>query len=292
MSYFPNVPQPNDIPADTQDEFLMNYDTLNTEYGINHIPFGNTITEVTQASPTVFTSPNHRLTSGDTIQPFHMYGINEITGRASWPDTINNTVFAVTVLSDDTFSIVFDSTSLDTYEPSSGNYLVTSTYPYGYHTQLNFSRPLPSSPDLVAPKSSVFVKENIVSTLQADLKSYEEVITNELFHQSAPILLDFLTNNDFRYGATAVTTNGFITPWGIKVNLSNEMSFYPDTGLTKIFTYAIPYTTTNYFTIVTRYIDTSTTDLRVTASDLVSFTVTRGAGPAIGPRFSVLSMGI
>lgn len=40
-SYTPNIPQPSDIPAQSQDQILQNFQTINTFYGVNHVPLTN-----------------------------------------------------------------------------------------------------------------------------------------------------------------------------------------------------------------------------------------------------------
>lgn len=36
MSYFPNIPQPNDDPSDSQSELLANFGKMNSDFSINH----------------------------------------------------------------------------------------------------------------------------------------------------------------------------------------------------------------------------------------------------------------
>ena len=55
--YNPGCPLANDLPSDSQDEFLTNFERLNTIFGVDHIPFGNTIVDATRANPCVITSP-------------------------------------------------------------------------------------------------------------------------------------------------------------------------------------------------------------------------------------------
>lgn len=38
MTYSPNIPQPTDIPADSQGDILQNFQSLNTIFGVNHLP--------------------------------------------------------------------------------------------------------------------------------------------------------------------------------------------------------------------------------------------------------------
>lgn len=289
MSYFPSIPQPDDIPADSQDEFLTNYGTLNEEFGINHIPFGNTVTSATLANPSVITSVNHRLITGDTVTFYHMFGINTNVGRIPWPDTINGVNFAITKIDDDSFSIPLDTSSFDPYEASSGNYLVTSAYSYGFHTKLNIPNALLNSPNLVSPKSSIYTKVIEKTYVRGKFPNFtNEVISSiELFFQNANSGEKQLTNNNMIPKFQG--TQGLTLPWGVILNFN----FATVGGQNQtVFSYAVPYTTTNYFTIATYRTESenpaTSNDIRVTSSTLADFTVNRRPGAV----FSFFSMGV
>lgn len=285
MSYFPGIPQPDDIPADSQDEFLINYGTLNNVFGVNHIPFGNTVVSATNANPCVITSTNNRLVDGDQVTFYHMYGINSNGIRVIWPDTINGVNFVVTKIvgDDDSFSIPLDTSSYDTYEPSSGNYLVTSSYPYGYHTLINLLQPIANNPNLNSPNSSLFSKQ--ITDIFPRTIIPIPLISNELFFQNNNSSTYQLTNNNLKRNTLSYS---FISPWGIIINMFPVISVPSNVSPPIVFNYGIPYTTTNYFTIANyRSKRSSSDDINIITSDLSSFTVS--AVP--GESFSYISMG-
>ena len=43
MTYNPNIPQPTDIPSQSQAQILDNFNLANTYFGINHVPFDATL---------------------------------------------------------------------------------------------------------------------------------------------------------------------------------------------------------------------------------------------------------
>lgn len=43
MTYNPNIPQPTDIPSQSQSQILDNFTVANTVFGINHVPFDATL---------------------------------------------------------------------------------------------------------------------------------------------------------------------------------------------------------------------------------------------------------
>lgn len=70
-SYNPACPAPSDIPRDSQDEFLMNFTTLNSLYSTDHLPFTN----------------NNILTNGMHTQIHFEKNLNppnELPNRSSW----------------------------------------------------------------------------------------------------------------------------------------------------------------------------------------------------------------
>jgi len=112
-----------DIYADTQElttakiEFFKDSDT--SPYKTQHIDFlpnlnyVSPIVNVILGSPTTINSPQHGLTSGDTI---FIYGVNGTVA-------INGGPFIVTVLNDTSFTIPVDSTAYGAYTFGGGLYL-------------------------------------------------------------------------------------------------------------------------------------------------------------------------
>lgn len=41
MSYNPNIPQPSDIPSQSQAQFLVNFQQLNTIFDVDHVPYND-----------------------------------------------------------------------------------------------------------------------------------------------------------------------------------------------------------------------------------------------------------
>lgn len=210
-SYDPGTPLPFDIPSESQDEFLMNFEELNNQFGVDHIPFGNTITLITNTNPSVITSTDHLLVTGNTIKPSHIAGLSELNVVTPW--SINGTNYAVTVIDANTFSIPVDTTNLTDFPPyiaDSGDYLVTTAgFPYGFHKKNTFATTLQSPPNLLSPKSSLFT-QSLTNGVT------EDIITQLMFQDGVGnSFIDQLTNSTIIEGDAGV---GFKTPWGIIIN--------------------------------------------------------------------------
>lgn len=210
MTYNYNVPLPNDLPSDNQPVFQSNFDTLNDQFGINHVKLGRTVEGATLSNPCIISSVDHGLTTGDTAVFTHVRGINAQGVVSDW--AINGGAgYVITVINENTFSIPVDSTTYDPYIPNSGDFSSTA-YNYGYHTKLFFQQPPLNfnQPDLQSPATSLYPK---------DIGNFAS-----LFFQKGPqaVLESLLTF--FVFSPTDVnfieTPNGigFITPWGLIVN--------------------------------------------------------------------------
>lgn len=288
MTYNPGTPLPQDIPADSQDEFLTNFDELNEIYGINHIPFGNTIVSATTANPCVMVSPNHRLTSGDSITLYTLDGLNAETGKEPWP--INGNTYAganLTVIDANSFSINQDTSTFDPYIESSGNFLCNEAdYGYGMHKFINFAQKLTAGPGRAAPLSALYTRQVERQSLNYP---FDKITQTSLYFQNNVANEYQLTNNTIINETGSIKGYGWRTPWGTIINFWNWQSFGANSPATVVVSLPIPYSTTHYFTLVTPIIRGN---LRVTAKTLTDFTVAKaGSGPSNGHTFSYLSMG-
>ncbi len=289
MSYDPNNPLPQDIPNDSQSVFMDNFETLNNFFGVNHIPFGNSIFSATSANPCVIVSENHRLANGENISIFALTGLNDAGVVTDW--SINGNSYNITLIDDDTFSIPVDTTSEPAYISNSGNFLSNNAgYGYGYHKLINFSKLYPNPASVFAPKSSIFTK-NIEYKWPGTLEPITELVSFFKNNANSEVqLTGFLLQGD------TFETLGFNLPWNLKVNLgSSEFDDLPAQTFKDI-TYKIPYTLYNFGTIITLQRTqslSSSADLRVSTSNLTSFRTTRqSTNNNTGRVFYYISMGI
>lgn len=232
-SYNPRIPQQFDLPSDSQPDIETNFLSLNEVYGEDHIPFGNLIEEATLAAPIVCTSTNHRLTTGDVITVFNMEGTTDAGVRKDWD--INGSAFTVTVIDDDTFSLDgSDSTTFPTYLSNSGDFS-SAALPYGEHTKNLFPIPSLQPPNRNTPKSAYFTR------------AVED--GSQLFFQNGPTATDSLQMTDLPIEATTTTGKGFITPWGLIINMGQVI------GVAQEFTtfdYPLAFTSTVFSFNITR----------------------------------------
>lgn len=211
MTYNYNVPLPNDLPSDNQPVFQSNFDSLNDQFGINHVKLGRSVEGATISNPCIISSANHGLSNGDTVVFTHVRGINAQGVVSNW--AINGGAgYVITVINENTFSIPVDSTTYDPYIPNSGDFSSTA-YNYGYHTKLFLQQPPLNfkQPDLQSPATSLYPK---------DIGNFAS-----LFFQNGPqaVLESLLTTfvfspNDVNFIETA-NGIGFITPWGLIINI-------------------------------------------------------------------------
>jgi hypothetical protein len=290
MSYDPGTPLPQDIPADSQDEFLTNFDTLNQFYGVDHIPFGNKIVSATLANPCVITSPGHRLSTGNNITVFALRGINEAGVFIDW--TINGNSYNVTVIGDNNFSIPADTSAEPAYDPESGNFLVnTANYGYGSHRKITFSQNTAQGPEKASPFSSIYMKKFITKKFTSNL---DNILKD--FEIFAPFFKNNLNQEvqlaEYNLTGTQQSILGFKSSFGPTINFGRT-HFVSGTSL--IVPLSIPYLTTHFTTIVTLFKTSglsSTSELIVTTLTNDNFTVTRSGSQSTGREFFYISMGI
>lgn len=233
--YNPRNPLPFNIPADSQADLLGNFQALDSYFGVDHVPFGNSIESATSANPCAIKSTNHGLTSGNTVFIDALKGL--LFGVESlW--TINGNSYTATVVDGDNFTINVNTTAQNPYIANSGCFSC-ATLPYGYHKKVSLLAPLPSDPGLTSPQTSVYTKF-------LNAKDTEP----ELFFQNGTTaaLVKSLSRQ------TIVQTSagrGVKTPWGIILNFGQV----PCTGVlaTDTFSFPIPFTSTPTTLIATAY---------------------------------------
>ena len=211
MTYNPNIPQGPDLPSESQIDINSNFLSLNQVFGEDHIPFGNLIEEATLATPCVLTSTNHRLTTADTVTVFNMEGITTGGVRQDW--SINSTLFVVTVIDADTFSLDGSNTTAEPpYIADSGDF-TSAALPYGEHTKNFFPSTILNPPNRANPKSAYFTQniENLAQLFFQNDDTVEDAfpLTN-IPIKATSLLIDGTVNR-----GKAI---GFDTPWKIIVN--------------------------------------------------------------------------
>lgn len=222
-NYNPGTPQPNDIPSQSQDDFLDNFFDVNSFFGADHIPFGNIVSNATSANPCVCTSENHGLTTGNTVHISHFGSlVNDLIELWS----INGGPYTVTVIDPNTFSINADSSTQLPYLANSGAFVCTQ-FPYGFHKQITLPQVLKFPPGLMAPASSLYpqLRDDLAQLVYQNNKTDADQIN--------------LTNIPFIQNST-MNGKGFITPWGVRINMGNVAYTPAGTG----YTFPIPFTTT------------------------------------------------
>jgi hypothetical protein len=290
MTYSTNSPQATDIPADSQSEFLTDFQLLNSIFGVDHIPFGNVITAATRANPCKVTSPNHRLTTGATVTVYRMKGTNSLGQPEAW--SINGSTFTVTVVDANNFTLNgLDSSAFDSYIADTGDYLVTSSYPYGFHKKVSFLEPLTNNPGLVSPQCSIYTKMlSEISRVfrpkdqQTGFKSESTPFLNLKFQNgNTQANSTYLTGCDLKFNNLSQVTPfisgtqfGFKTPFGLTFNvgrvfvLSNGTHTVPNVVNYDSVHYTTVFANDAFSTGVTRVTVLNLSNFQFTASGLVS----------------------
>lgn len=243
MTYNPSIPRPPDIPANSQAQFLSNFELLNQYFGIDHVPFGNAVTAATLADPCQLTSPNHGLSTGNTVTLGNFKGISPEFMISPW--SVNGNTYTITVIDANDFTLNgVDTTSFLPYLSGSGAYS-SSSIPYGQHIQNTFPMVQGTSPGFTAPSGAYYTK-SVDGTSQASV--YPEGTTNlaQLFFTNGPPLT--ATKQLTSATLTATTAGrGFTTPWGFIVNLGQLWV----TSNGQNFTFPVPYTNMNSVAVIT-----------------------------------------
>jgi hypothetical protein len=206
MTYNPGAPQPTDIPADNQDDFLDNFDLLNQFFANDHTAFGNTVTFATNANPCVCTSPNHGLASGNQVYISHFASL---VGDIITLWNINGGPYTATVIDANTFSLNIDASANPTYLANTGAF-ASSSLPYGQHKKTFFPNVVNqgpnTSPPLGSPYSAYYSKQ-----VEKVAQLFFQNGVGESFEKQMTQLS--VMQGSTKYGA------GFITPWGVIINM-------------------------------------------------------------------------
>jgi hypothetical protein len=305
MSFPPyslNSPLPLNRPNNTQEDHLNAFKSLNIQYGVDHIPFGNVITIATLANPCVVTVPNNRFLTGWSVIIQNMKGLNDEGETVYW--SVNDQTAVITVSGDEITLTGIDTSNEDTYIADSGAITVTATggQPfYGLHKQITFSNPIPN-PDITFSGINAILFQKTTSQFTG---TFSEEDKNNLFFQSQLATLFQLTGSDIEKKEIAVDIGvpgqfttylyGFKTPFGITINFGFAVGFGdPIDTNPRQFDLAIPYTSTHYFTVLTEddRIGSSSERMKVTNTTLNQFEVTLGNFKGSASRFfSFLSWG-
>jgi hypothetical protein len=207
-NYNPFIPQPPDLPSDSQPDMDSNFLRLNQVFGVDHIPFGNLIENATSASPIVITSAIHRLVTGNTVTVFNMEGINDLGVKEEWP--INGLSFVVTVIDENSFSLDgSNGTTYPPYIPNSGDFS-SAQLPYGYHLKTFLNNTQASPPNRTRPRSAYYTQdiENLA----------------QLFYQNGPTAADIWQLTNIEEVIQTDTGWGFRTPWGFIINMGQVVA--------------------------------------------------------------------
>lgn len=235
ITYNPVIPQAADLPSDSQSDINSNFFSLNTTYGQDHIPFGNSIENATSEAPIVITSPIHRLTTGNQVTVFNMEGINSNEVRIDWP--INDDTFLVTVIDENTFSLDgsdgSDEILFPPYLENSGDFN-SLDLPYGQHLKNFFPTPLTEPPNRISPKTAYFPMEMLN--------------LSQLFFQNG----DMEENITQLTGLSPIVSNhrgtGWKTPWGLIINMGKRKL----NGDVQTFAFPVPFTVLPISLMITR----------------------------------------
>ena len=234
-SYNPRIPQPEDLPSDSQEDIVSNFQLLNQYFGRDHIPFGNSIENATSAMPIVITSTNHRLATGNTVTVANMEGTNPVGEKELWP--INGNSFTVTVIDANTFSLDgSNGTTFPAYNANSGDFSSTDL-PYGFHLQNTFPNPQSGAPNRPSPRSAYYTKnvEQIIDKIPVNFA--------QLFFQNGMTATDEVQLTKLPEFVRTANGVGFKTPWGWIINIGQVVAF---TVSFTTYAFPLPYSTVVY----------------------------------------------
>jgi hypothetical protein len=240
--YNPGTPQPPDIPNESQDDFLMNFEIINSSFGVDHVAFGNTVTFATSANPCVCTSPNHGLQSGNTVNIVHFCSL---IGDVLVPWSINGGPYTVTVIDANTFSMAVNASTQAPYFPNSGAFY-SPNFNYGFHKKNFFPDVLSQGPNTSPPRGAPYSAYYSKSQEYIDPKDMIKKFAAQLWFQNNVGASFEKQLTDLPIVSTSNTNGkGVLTPWGIKINFG-ELSL---TTSSQTFDLPIPFVST-FFSIV------------------------------------------
>ena len=227
--YDQGTPQAVDTGADTQPEFLTNFQLLNQYFSNDHVQFGNSVEIAYNTNPMLIQATNHGLQTGDTITIYNLKG-GPPESPTLWP--INGNTYTITFFNQVGFTIPVDATNLSIYPPYiffSGNYTST-VYNYGFHKKTTLNNVLDAPPSNPLSGSAYYSKS---------LNNVANIGGVELFYNNAATE-DQITS----FQQTVGVGSGFKTPWGTIINYGQFTSPFVDVGGTSgSFKFPVPYNT-------------------------------------------------
>lgn len=233
MTYNADIPQPPSLPKDDQDDFFMNFGSLNTTFNQDHVPFVGVITNIQQTNPCIVTSPIHTLFTGDmvTFQSLNNTPPSFITGMGE----LNGNTYTITVIDENNFSLnSTDATGFTPYNTTLklGNYS-SASLSYGFHKKVTFPYVIGADPLLGNQVGALYPK------FQNPIEPTKQIA--DLYYQNAN-MVKLLTHLPFN--KETVNGKGIISPWGLIFNFGQIKA--PAAGDNFIF--PIPYK--SFYTIV------------------------------------------
>jgi len=217
MTYTPSTPQALDLPSDSQDEFLENFQKIQSAYRENHTALSSTVQHATRQNPTVITSRKHGLLplGLSSITLTNMRGLKPDGTQIPWgnknidgDDPVNGNTYVITYIDPDTFTIPVNASQFTEYVDDSGAY-IANTKQYGTHKRIVFTSPQKGTPTLTPPDSSLYTKL---------IKKVSQLFfSNDVTTSSEVILTNLLKSSYF-----GSNENGSFlqTPWGLIINFS------------------------------------------------------------------------
>ncbi len=227
MTYNPGTPQQFDIPAESQNDFVTNFSLINQFFGVDHIPFGNTVTNATNANPCICTSPNHGLTTGNTVNISH-FATQDVPLQL-WD--INGGPYTATVIDVNTFSINADASADGLYLANSGAFQ-SPNLPYGMHTRTFLPNPVFQAPNTVLPSPYSAYYSKVVQDVT---QLFYQNSSGAAFEKQMTNLPVVQTSNE--------NGVGIVTPWGVIINFGIiDFKGYVTGPLPAPYDFPIPFT--------------------------------------------------
>ncbi len=241
-AYNPGTPQPPDIPAESQDDFEMNFEVLNNSFSVDHVAFGNTVVFATSANPCVCTSNAHGLITGNTINIVHFCSL---IGDVLVPWSINGGPYTVTFIDINRFSINVDSSAQQPYFANSGAFS-SPNFNYGFHKRTFFPNVQSQGPNTSPPLGSPYSAYYSKSQEYIDPIDMIKKFAAQLFYQNGVGASNERQLTQLPLVSTSnMNGKGIITPWGLILNFG-QISL---TNSPVTFDLPIPYKT-SFFSIV------------------------------------------
>lgn len=261
MTYYPNIPQPPDIPAESQSGFISDFSVLNQLFSIDHVQLGNSIENASNENPCKITSTGHGLSNGNSVT------VSNMRGEGAAPDELVAWGLAgpyvISNVTTDTFTIPIDTTNTDTYPAYVANTgdFSSASYSYGFHTKLSLPTPI-AAPNLNPPFSTLF--STITGT--NPFLNFQNLSSSSKRLNDIPL-------------TQIATGSGFTTPWGYIINFGQIKC----TNAGETFSYAVPYTSSVISMVATINESLNLNPLFVFSVSPISLSQFKAVGPGQGP---------